>query len=75
MGRYHQPELFPKDNTRFLFEDFQGNLIDWLRQYSFDQTETYLRGFLGRMLFSGDEVYKPAKVLSGGERCAVCSAG
>ena len=58
---------FPKDNTRF-FEDFDGNLIDWLRQYSFDQTETYLRGFLGRMLFSGDEVYKPAKVLSGGEK-------
>ena len=45
-----------------------------LRQYSEDTTETYLRGFLGRMLFSGDEVYKPAKVLSGGERYAVCSA-
>ncbi|MDD3410581.1 MAG: ABC-F family ATP-binding cassette domain-containing protein [Eubacteriales bacterium] len=58
---------FPKDNTRF-FEGFSGNLIDWLRQYSFDQTETYLRGFLGRMLFSGDEVYKPASVLSGGEK-------
>jgi ATPase subunit of ABC transporter with duplicated ATPase domains len=58
---------FPKDNTRF-FEDFDGSLIEWLRQYSLDQTETYLRGFLGRMLFSGDEVYKPAKVLSGGEK-------
>ena len=58
---------FPKDNTRF-FEDYDGSLIDWLRQFSFDQTETYLRGFLGRMLFSGDEVYKPAKVLSGGEK-------
>ena len=58
---------FPKDNTRF-FEDFDSNLIDWLRQFSFDQTETYLRGFLGRMLFSGDDVYKPAKVLSGGEK-------
>lgn len=58
---------FPKDNTRF-FEGFEGSLIEWLRQFSFDQTETYLRGFLGRMLFSGDEVYKPAKVLSGGEK-------
>ena len=42
--------------------------MEWLRQYSPDPTETYLRGFLGRMLFSGDEVYKPAKVLSGGEK-------
>ena len=58
---------FPKDNTRF-FETFDGNLVEWLRQYSFDTTETYLRGFLGRMLFSGDDVYKPAKVLSGGEK-------
>ncbi|MDD3334253.1 MAG: ABC-F family ATP-binding cassette domain-containing protein [Eubacteriales bacterium] len=58
---------FPKDNTRF-FEGFDGSLVEWLRQYSFDQTETYLRGFLGRMLFSGDEVYKAAKVLSGGEK-------
>jgi len=58
---------FPKDNTAF-FEGFDESLIDWLRQYSIDTTEAYLRGFLGRMLFSGDEVYKPAKVLSGGEK-------
>ncbi len=58
---------FPKDNSRF-FEDFEGTLIEWLSQYSTDTTETYLRGFLGRMLFSGDDVYKPAKVLSGGEK-------
>ncbi|MEA4998520.1 MAG: ABC-F family ATP-binding cassette domain-containing protein [Candidatus Limiplasma sp.] len=58
---------FPKDNTAY-FEGYEGSLIEWLRQYSIDQTETYLRGFLGRMLFSGDEVYKPAKVLSGGEK-------
>ena len=58
---------FPKDNTRF-FEDFDGNLVDWMRQFAPDPTETYIRGFLGRMLFSGDEVYKPAKVLSGGEK-------
>jgi ATPase subunit of ABC transporter with duplicated ATPase domains len=42
--------------------------IDWLKQYSKEITETYLRGFLGRMLFSGDDVYKPVKVLSGGEK-------
>lgn len=58
---------FPQDNTAF-FEGFEGNLLDWLRQYSPDPTETFLRGFLGRMLFSGDEVYKPASVLSGGEK-------
>ena len=59
--------FFPKDNSAF-FEGFEGNLIDWLRQYSEDPAETFLRGFLGRMLFSGDEVYKPASVLSGGEK-------
>lgn len=73
MGRFHEPELFSPRQFRF-FEGFDEDLICWLRQYSEDTTETYLRGFLGRMLFSGDEVYKPAKVLSGGERYAVCSA-
>ena len=58
---------FPQDNSAS-FEGFDEDLICWLRQYSEDTTETYLRGFLGRMLFSGDEVYKPAKVLSGGEK-------
>lgn len=58
---------FPSDNTGY-FEGNDMNLVDWLRQYSKDQTETYIRGFLGRMLFSGDEVYKPVKVLSGGEK-------
>ncbi len=58
---------FPKDNGAF-FDDCDLSIIDWMRQYSKDQTETYLRGFLGRMLFSGDEVFKPVKVLSGGER-------
>ncbi|MBQ1250455.1 MAG: ATP-binding cassette domain-containing protein [Clostridia bacterium] len=59
---------FPKDNGDF-FEDVDLNLIEWMRQYTTtEDTETFLRGFLGRMLFSGDEVYKPAKVLSGGER-------
>ena len=58
---------FPKDNSVF-FNDCDLTLVEWLRQYSPDPTETYLRGFLGRMLFSGEEVYKPAKVLSGGEK-------
>ena len=43
-------------------------MMDWMRQYSKDQTETYLRGILGRMLFSGDSVYKQVHVLSGGEK-------
>jgi len=58
---------FPKDNTEF-FQDCDLNLVEWLRQFSSDPMESYLRGFLGRMLFSGDEVYKPVKVLSGGEK-------
>jgi len=59
---------YPKDNTAF-FEGNDQNLVEWLRQYSpKDQTETFLRGFLGRMLFSGDEVFKKVSVLSGGEK-------
>jgi len=58
---------FPKDNTEF-FKDTPYNLIDWLRQFSEDQHEEYVRGFLGRMLFSGEEARKKAKVLSGGEK-------
>ena len=58
---------FPKDNTEF-FEGCELNMIDWMRQWSEDQSETYLRGFLGRMLFSGEDVYKPVSVLSGGEK-------
>ena len=58
---------FPKDNTEF-FAGNDMNLVEWLRQYSKDQTESFLRGFLGRMLFSGDDVYKKVNVLSGGEK-------
>ncbi|WP_440897850.1 ABC-F family ATP-binding cassette domain-containing protein [Amphibacillus sp. Q70] len=59
---------FPKDNSKF-FENSELTLVEWLRQYSpEDQTETFLRGFLGRMLFSGEEALKKAKVLSGGEK-------
>ncbi|MBF7018737.1 ATP-binding cassette domain-containing protein [Staphylococcus sp. 18_1_E_LY] len=60
---------FPKDNSDY-FENVNMNLVDWLRQYApeDEQTETFLRGFLGRMLFSGEEVKKKASVLSGGEK-------
>lgn len=59
---------FPKDNSPY-FDGVSLNLIEWMRQFSTkDNTETYLRGFLGRMLFSGEEVFKPVNVLSGGER-------
>ena len=58
---------FPKDHEHF-FAGCEYNLIDWMRQFSTDKRESYLRTFLGRMLFSGDEVYKSVKVLSGGEK-------
>lgn len=58
---------FPKDNSSY-FDGVDMNLVDWLRQYSNDQDETFLRGFLGRMLFSGEEALKKASVLSGGEK-------
>lgn len=58
---------FPKDNSKY-FDGVDLNLVDWLRQYSSDQTETFLRGWLGRMLFSGEEALKKACVLSGGEK-------
>ena len=57
---------FPKDNN-YLFEENMP-LVDWLRQYSKDPDETYVRGFLGRMLFSGEEALKNVSVLSGGEK-------
>lgn len=61
----------PNDNSEYFQVDY--NLIDWLRQYSKEKDETYIRGFLGRMLFSGEESLKSAKVLSGGEkvRCMI----
>ncbi|HLR23711.1 MAG TPA: ATP-binding cassette domain-containing protein [Pseudogracilibacillus sp.] len=72
-GTYHwgvttSQSYFPKDNSAF-FDDSDLNLVDWLRQFSpEDETETFLRSFLGRMLFSGEEALKKAKVLSGGEK-------
>ncbi len=59
--------FFPKDNAEY-FRNPELTLIDWLRQFSEDQTETFIRGFLGRMLFSGEESQKKVSVLSGGER-------
>lgn len=66
-GQTITKSYFPKDNSEF-FEDCDLSLIDWLRQFSEEQSEIYLRGFLGRMLFSGEEALKEAKVLSGGEK-------
>lgn len=66
-GASIQPAYFPKEHNSF-FDDFDGDLIEWMRQFSEDKRESYLRTFLGRMLFSGDDVYKPARVLSGGEK-------
>ena len=57
---------FPKDNN-YLFQEDE-NITDWLRKYSKEQDETYVRSFLGRMLFSGEEALKKVKVLSGGEK-------
>lgn len=59
---------FPKDNSEY-FEGSEKSILDWLRQFSpADESDTFLRGFLGRMLFSGEEVMKKASVLSGGEK-------
>ena len=58
---------FPKDNSEF-FDGSEDELIDWIRDFSEDKKESYLRTFLGRMLFTGDDVYKSVKVLSGGEK-------
>jgi ATPase subunit of ABC transporter with duplicated ATPase domains len=58
---------FPKDNSAY-FDGCDLDIMDWIRQFSTDKRESHLRTFLGRMLFSGDDVYKPVNVLSGGER-------
>ena len=58
---------FPKDNSVY-FKESGLNLVDWLRQFSKEKSEGFIRGFLGRMLFSGDEALKETHVLSGGEK-------
>ena len=65
-GQTITEDYFPKDNNYLFNKD--ESLVDWLRNYSKDPDETYVRGFLGRMLFSGDEALKKVKVLSGGEK-------
>ena len=57
----------PKDNSKY-FDGNKEELVDWLRQYSVKKDDVYLRGFLGRMLFSGDDAFKSVEVLSGGEK-------
>lgn len=57
----------PNDNAKY-FDDGSLNLVDWLRQYSAEKDESFIRGFLGRMLFSGDEALKKCTVISGGEK-------
>ena len=61
------PTYLPTENSKY-FDNHQESLVDWLRPYSSDQHESYLRGWLGRMLFSGEEALKPVSVLSGGEK-------
>ena len=58
---------FPMDNSEY-FNGCSLNLVEWLSQYTTETTETFMRSFLGRMLFSGDDVYKEVQVLSGGEK-------
>jgi len=58
---------FPKDNSEY-FDTCEDDIMDWMRQFSEDKRESYLRTFLGRMLFTGEDVYKSVKVLSGGEK-------
>ncbi len=66
-GQTVTTSYLPKDNTEY-FEGHSESLVDWIRQYSAKKDDVYLRGFLGRMLFSGEEVFKPVNVLSGGEK-------
>ena len=60
-------DYFPSDNSKY-FDGSSDSLIDWLRQYSDEKDESFIRGFLGKMLFSKDEALKKANVLSGGEK-------
>lgn len=66
----------PNENGEYFTDEYDMDLINWLRQYSTDKDEQFIRGFLGRMLFSGEEVYKKSSVLSGGEkvRCMLSRA-
>lgn len=65
-GETITPAYLPADNSPFF--DTEDNLVDWLRQFSAEKDEVFIRGFLGKMLFSGEEIFKKANVLSGGEK-------
>ncbi len=65
-GQTTKQTYMGRDNSKYFANDL--NITDWLKQYSKDQDDAYVRGFLGRMLFTGDESLKPVKVLSGGEK-------
>src|SRR6267378_1147191 len=73
-GQTITPAYLPNENSEYFKSD--DNLVDWLRQFSEDKDESYVRGFLGKMLFSGEEVFKKCSVLSGGEkvRCMISRA-
>jgi ATPase subunit of ABC transporter with duplicated ATPase domains len=65
-GQTITTSYLPNENNHYFNGD--DNLVDWLRQFSKEKDETYIRGFLGKMLFSGEEVFKKSNVLSGGEK-------
>jgi ATPase subunit of ABC transporter with duplicated ATPase domains len=65
-GQTIQTAYLPNENAQYFTDE--NNLIDWLRQFSKDKDETFIRGFLGKMLFSGEETLKKSSVLSGGEK-------
>ena len=67
-GQTITKEYLPIDNEKYFSEENDLDLINWLRQFSEEKDEQFIRGFLGRMLFSGDEVHKKSSVLSGGEK-------
>jgi ATPase subunit of ABC transporter with duplicated ATPase domains len=67
-GQTITPQYLPNDNSAYFTGSNDLNLIEWLRQYSKDKDEAFIRGFLGRMLFGGEEVFKQSAVLSGGEK-------
>jgi ATPase subunit of ABC transporter with duplicated ATPase domains len=65
-GQTTSISYFPKENSKYF--DSDSSITEWLKQYSTEKDDSYVRGFLGRMLFSGDEALKPVNVLSGGEK-------
>ena len=68
LGMTITQDYLPNENVEYFTDKNDLNLIDWLRQFSEEKDEQFIRGFLGRMLFSGEEVYKQSSVLSGGEK-------